>query len=161
MNQVAGHDVRRYAGGFDRESAALILGIQNDEAGLGPTIEEQPDLLDIVSGCANGGFWVAHLAERIVATIRLSRYGDRGALKKFFVDREHRGRSGPAKLLFDELVRKARALGLRAIFLDTPSVTTRAHAFYTPMGFVPVGRETLPPSCTYPDRDCLIFECRL
>ena len=161
MNQAEGYDVRRYAGGSDSEIAALILGIQNDEVGVNLTIEEQPDLLDIVSSYANGGFWVARRRERIVGTIGLSRYGDRGALKKFFIAREHRARSGPAKLLFDELVREARTLGLRAIFLDTPSVATRAHAFYTRMGFVAVGRETLPASYTFPDRDCLIFECRL
>lgn len=39
--------IEPYRGAYDNEIISLILGIQNDEAGIGLSIQEQPDLLDI------------------------------------------------------------------------------------------------------------------
>ena len=39
--------IETYSGRFDDEIIALILSIQNDEAKIGLTLQEQPDLLDI------------------------------------------------------------------------------------------------------------------
>ncbi len=36
----------------------MVLGIQNDEAALDRTIDDQPDLLDIAGAYREGGFWV-------------------------------------------------------------------------------------------------------
>lgn len=43
-----------YRGGRDEEIAELILSIQNKEAGVDLSIEEQPDLLDIVHAYRDG-----------------------------------------------------------------------------------------------------------
>ena len=39
--------IETYSGKFDDEIITLILSIQNDEAKIGLSIQEQPDLLDI------------------------------------------------------------------------------------------------------------------
>ena len=39
--------IETYNGRFDNEIIALILSIQNDEAQIGLSLQEQPDLLDI------------------------------------------------------------------------------------------------------------------
>nr|WP_294501458.1 hypothetical protein [uncultured Rhodopila sp.] len=51
--------IHAYSGGRDREVANLILSIQNGEAGLSLSVEDQPDLLDIASTYRDGGFWIA------------------------------------------------------------------------------------------------------
>ncbi|GJE60981.1 hypothetical protein MPOCJGCO_3100 [Methylobacterium trifolii] len=83
--------IERYFGGRDGEVADLVLSIQNGEAGLTLTVDEQPDLLDIKASYDRGGFWVATLDGKIVGTIGLLRYAKRGALKKFFVAKDHKG----------------------------------------------------------------------
>ncbi len=47
--------IHAYNGGRDREVANLILSIQNGEAGLSLSVEDQPDLLDIASTYRDGG----------------------------------------------------------------------------------------------------------
>ena len=65
-----------YTGGRDQEVAELILSIQNVEAGLGLSVEDQPDLRDIADAYRNGGFWIAvDDREAIVGTIGLLAYG--------------------------------------------------------------------------------------
>lgn len=39
--------IETYSGKFDDEIISLILSIQNDEAKIGLSLQEQPDLLDI------------------------------------------------------------------------------------------------------------------
>ena len=55
---------------FQQAVIALILHIQNDEAGIGLSLEEQPDLLDIPRAyAAPGGFWLAVEGEELLGTI--------------------------------------------------------------------------------------------
>ena len=78
--------IRDYQGDRDQEVADLVLSIQNGEAGLGLTIDDQPDLLRIAKEYRDGGFWVAlDSREAIVGSIGLLVYGRIGVLKKFFV----------------------------------------------------------------------------
>ncbi|MEG3086908.1 GNAT family N-acetyltransferase [Sphingomonas sp. PB4P5] len=151
------YEVDRYHGGRDDEVAALILSIQNDEAGLNLTVADQPDLLDVAASYRDGGFWIAQHDGSIVGTIGLLNHGGRGALKKFFVAPEHRGPGGPAMQLFTAVLNAARARGHHDLFLDTPSVASRSHAFYRRVGFVECSRSTLPRDYQFPDRDSLIF----
>lgn len=155
------YDILRYSGGRDEEVAELILSIQNQEAGLALSLADQPDLLDIASSYRNGGFWIALYAGRVVGTLGLLDHAKCGILKKFFVAKDHRGPNGPARLLFKQLLRAAAACGHREIFLDTPSVATRSHAFYRRAGFELGVRADLPPGYEFPDRDSLIFRLRL
>lgn len=156
-----GFNVREYQGGRDADIATLILSIQNGEAGLDLTIEEQPDLIDISSSYASGGFWIAIDDDRIIGTIGLLDLAGRGVLKKFFVAASYRGSEGPACLLFEALLRRADELGLSDIVLDTPSIASRSHAFYTRSGFRPITQAELPEGYAYPDRSSHLFQLSL
>jgi GNAT superfamily N-acetyltransferase len=154
--------IHAYNGGRDREVANLILSIQNGEAGLSLSVEDQPDLLDIASTYRNGGFWIAvDDSDTIVGTLGLLAYGCIGILKKFFVAVPFRGRGGPAFELLDYLLHRARELGMTDIVLDTPSVATRSHAFYARNGFKPASSGDLPVGYKYHDRDSLLFRRHL
>lgn len=156
------YQIKHYEGGRDADVANMVLQIQNGEQGLGLTIEDQPDLNDIASAYRDGGFWIAETGGEVVGTIGLLRYGPRqAALKKFFIPAEHRGPTGPARALFDQLMAFARKEGIEELFLDTPAAATRSHAFYRKAGFVEVGREALPADYIFPDRGSVIFRLEL
>lgn len=147
-----------YDGGRDPEVAALILTIQRVDVGLFVPIEEQPELLDLGAAYRDGGFWVAMAGSEIVGTVGMMRYGASGVLKKLFVRHDHRGPGGAAHGLYDKAIEWAEARDLAAIFLDTPSIATRSHAFYRRRGFRVVDRTELPEGYDFPDRDSLIFK---
>ncbi len=144
----------------------LILHIQNVEAGIGISAEDQPDILAIQSCYLDneGGFWVAlDDAGQVVGTIGLQRKGATiGVLKKFFVRADYRGvTDGPAARLYAALIAFAAAAGIRIIVLDTPSVATRSHAFYKRVGFKQIDKAELPVAYDYPDRSSLLFRLDL
>lgn len=155
---MSGYEILDYRGERDTEVAALILTIQRVDVGLHVPIEEQPELLDIAHAYRDGGFWVAVASGEIVGTIGMMRYGESGILKKLFVRHDHRGPSGASHGLYDKAVNWAGMHNLNSIFLDTPSVATRSHAFYQRRGFRIVDRSQLPEGYDFPDRDSLIFK---
>lgn len=147
---------------------SLVLGIQNGEAKIGLTLEEQPDLQDIGGYFLSdgGGFWVALREDgdgvddgAVIGCIGLQkRENGCGILKKFFVAKPFRGReSGVAAALFKALMDHAARCRMKALVLDTPSVATRSHGFYRRAGFVRVTGEDLPVAYDFPDRDSLLF----
>ena len=152
-------EIEAYSGKYDGEIVSLILGIQNQEAGIGRSLEEQPDLKDI-RGCyqdGGGQFWVALSDGRVVGTLGLMLREDGCAvMKKFFVDREYRSqRVGLA--LYKRLLSHAEKTGVRHILLDTPSVAHASHRFYETAGFRRITPAELPIPYTYPDRDSLLY----
>lgn len=154
--------IRDYEGGRDPEIADLVLSIQNDEAGLDLSVDDQPDLLRIAETYRGGGFWVAvDGRDAIVGSIGLLVYGRIGVLKKFFVAKTYRGNGGPAFGLLDALLTRGRVLGLTDIVLDTPSVATRSHAFYERNGFRRATASDLPPAYDYPDRNSILYRLQL
>ena len=155
---VSNFEIVNYLGGRDTEVATLILAIQREEVGLHVPIEEQPELLAIGHAYRGGGFWLAMAGSEIVGTIGMMRYGFSGVLKKLFVRKDYRGPNGAAHALYDKAVAWTITQGLDAIFLDTPSVATRSHAFYQRKGFRVVDRSELPDGYSFPDRDSLIFK---
>lgn len=155
---MPGYEIVDYDGRRDAEVAALILAIQRVDVGLDVSIEEQPELLDLAGAYRGGGFWVAVAGGEIVGTIGMMRYGASGVLKKLFVRHDYRGPGGASHGLYDKAMDWAVARGLTAIFLDTPSVATRSHAFYQRRGFRVVSRTELPKGYDFPDRDSLIFK---
>ena len=85
--------IETYSGAYDDEIISLILSIQNDEAGIGLSIQEQPDLLDIMQYYQQpgGNFWVALSDGRVIGTIGLMlKERHCAVLKKFFVKKEFR-----------------------------------------------------------------------
>lgn len=80
-----------YSSQYTAEIIKLILDIQNNEAKIGLTLEEQPDLSDIESYYRKSGgeFWVALSDGKVIGTIGLiMRENECAVMKKFFVKSE-------------------------------------------------------------------------
>lgn len=128
----------------------LILPIQQGEFGVPITAADQPDLARIpeVYQVGRGGFWVGLAKDRVVGTIGLIDFGrppgGGGALRKMFVQQDHRG-SGMAQALLDALLAHAQKQGLPGIWLGTLPHMSAAHRFYELNGFRRVVPEGLPP----------------
>jgi len=73
---------------YKQQIIDLILHIQNDEAKINLSLEEQPDLLDIPA-CyekEGGEFWLALEGDTVIGTLALMNKGNgNGVLKKGFV----------------------------------------------------------------------------
>jgi N-acetylglutamate synthase-like GNAT family acetyltransferase len=149
-----------YRSEFKNGVIDLILTVQNVEAGLNITLEQQPDLLTIESNYlqSGGGFWVA-VSEPgdVIGSIGLQRETESIAvLKKFFVKDGYRG-AGVAAGLFDKLLAFSDLNGIKTIILDTPAVASRSHGFYIKKGFRQIDKSQAPIKYDYPDRDSLLF----
>lgn len=151
--------IETYSGKYTDEIISLILGIQNGEAGIGLSLSEQPDLLDISRFYQRDGgeFWLALDGGEVIGTIGLMRKEkDCAVLKKFFVKKEYRSQKiGLA--LYRELRAFAENAGVRHILLDTPSVARASHRFYERSGFRRIRAEELPVPYSYPDRDSFLY----
>lgn len=85
--------IETYSGKYDKEIVSLILDIQNNEAKINLSLEEQPDLLDINRYYQqNGGeFWIALSDNCVIGTVGLMlKEKNYAVLKKFFVKKEFR-----------------------------------------------------------------------
>ena len=131
-----------------KEVADLILHIQNAEFGIPITLELQPDLNEIPGfyQTNNGNFLIAKIDNKIIGTISLLDIGNRkGALRKMFVDRDHRGKEfGVGQKLLNTLVDWTRQKGFTEIFLGTTEKFTRAQRFYEKNGFKEIEKQELP-----------------
>lgn len=111
-------EIETYSGKWDKEILSLILSIQNDEAKIGLSLQEQPDLLDIHRSYQQPGgqFWIALSDGKVVGTIGLLLKDDHCAvLKKFFVKKEFRSQKVGLSL-YRELLAYAIGKGVRCIF---------------------------------------------
>ncbi|MCD7741461.1 MAG: GNAT family N-acetyltransferase [Ruminococcus sp.] len=137
----------------------LILHIQNEEYKIDLTLDEQPDLMDIVSFYQKGGgeFWVAINDGEIIGTIAFMNYGDSNAvLKKFFVRSDYRGK-GIGLALYLNAYNYLVEHNYHKILLDTPSIAKDSHHFYQKAGFKRITACDLPFHYEYPDRDSYLF----
>ena len=151
--------IETYSGKFDSEIISLILSIQNDEAKIGLSLQEQPDLLDIHRSYQQPGgeFWIALADGRVIGTIGLMLKENHCAiLKKFFVKKEFRSQK-VGLALYNELLRYAAGKGVRHILLDTPAVAHASHRFYEKAGFYKITAAELPVPYAYPDRDSILY----
>ncbi len=151
--------IETYCGKYDDEIRSLILGIQNDEAKIGLSLQEQPDLLDIRRNYQQSGgeFWIALSDGRVIGTIGLMvKERHCAILKKFFVKKEFRSQK-VGLALYHKLLNYARDRGVHHILLDTPSVAHASHRFYEKAGFRKIGTEELPVPYSYPDRDSILY----
>ncbi|MCE3282420.1 MAG: family acetyltransferase [Chitinophagaceae bacterium] len=145
---MAAVEIEIYTEGYKDDVARLILGIQNNEFNISITLAQQPDLEEIPGfyQVGNGNFWIAKLGEKLVGTIALKDIGDKqGALRKMFVDRDHRGKEwSTAEKLLDTLLDWSRQKGLAEIFLGTTAQFLAAQRFYEKNGFVEIEKKALP-----------------
>lgn len=151
--------IETYSGKFDEEIISLILSIQNDEAKIGLSLEEQPDLLNIHRSYQQSGgeFWIALSEDEVIGTIGLMLKEKHCAvLKKFFVKKAFRSQKiGLA--LYNELIKYAVSKDVHNIILDTPAVAHASHRFYEKAGFCRIDAAELPVPYFYPDRESILY----
>ncbi len=152
-------EIIKYQDIYKQQVIDLILHIQNSEAKINLTIEEQPDLLEVpLYYEKNGGaFWIAVEKEKVIGTIAFMNYGSGNAvLKKFFVRSDWRNQKiGYA--LYEKLITFLKDEKYKRVLLDTPSVATTSHRFYEKAGFRKITKENLPFRYEYPDRDSYLY----
>ena len=159
IGEVIVLQIETYSGKYDGEIISLILDIQNKEAKIDLSIEEQPDLLDINHYYQQDGgeFWIALSEKKVIGTIGLMLKEQKCAvMKKFFVKKEFRSqKTGLA--LYNELLDFAEKVVVQHIILDTPSVAHASHKFYEKAGFHKINTSELPIAYSYPDRDSILY----
>ncbi|MCM1111661.1 MAG: GNAT family N-acetyltransferase [Muribaculum sp.] len=124
-------DIITYQETYQKQIIDLILHIQNDEAKIHLSLEEQPDLLDIPRYYQKDGgeFWLAIEDGMVIGTLALMNYGNgNGVLKKGFVDKAYRKR-GVLTELYRILLDYAITHGMKQLLFDTPSVAVNCHRF--------------------------------
>jgi ribosomal protein S18 acetylase RimI-like enzyme len=116
------------------EAKALILdGLKDHWGTIDPA--RNPDLGDIAGSYAGGGFLVAAMGARIVATgAFLPRENGVAEIVRMSVARDVR-RQGIGSAVLRRLLEDARAAGFRKIILETTSTWNEAIAFYERHGF--------------------------
>ncbi len=152
-------EIITYQEQYRKQIIDLILHIQNDEAKINLSIDEQPDLLDIPKYYEeNGGeFWIAIEDGKVIGTLALMNKGNGNAvLKKGFVRAEDRKR-GILSQLYDRLLSFAELKGITTFIFDTPSVATNCHQYFEKRGYRKILKEELPFDYTYPDRDSYLY----
>lgn len=152
-------NITMYQTQYRQQIIDLILHIQNDEANINLSIEEQPDLLDIpLYYEKNGGaFWVAVKNEEVIGTIAFMNYGNGNAvLKKFFVRSDWR-KQKIGYALYQTLLEHLQQQHYKQVLLDTPSVAEASHRFYEKAGFRKISKANLPFPYQYPDRNSYLY----
>ena len=156
-------EIIKYQDKYKKQVTDLILHIQNDEAKINLSIQEQPDLLDINSYYEKngGGFWVAIENDEVIGTFAFMNYGNgKAVLKKFFVRADWRDKKiGFA--LYKTVIEYLKQNGYKQALLDTPSVAYKSHNFYEKAGFKRIKKEALPFHYEYPDRDSYLYLLKL
>lgn len=153
-------EIVRYNDIYKEDIVRLILHIQNEEAGINLSLQEQPDLSDVETFyLQNGGyFWVAlNEQNEVIGTIALmNKGGGMGVLKKFFVRADYRSQKVGFQL-YKTLLEFCAKRGIDTLILDTPSVAKASHKFYERNGFVRITKDELPIPYEYPDRDSYLY----
>lgn len=130
---------------FDRkyqdDMVNFILDIQQNEFDVAITIDDQPDLLNIILHYEEKGgiFLLAMDSENdnVIGTIALVRLDDnKSALKKVFVDPKYRGDYKVGQKLLDTIFDFVRETAIEKIYLGSTAKMTRAHNFYKKNGFI-------------------------
>ncbi|MCM1537709.1 MAG: GNAT family N-acetyltransferase [bacterium] len=155
-------EIITYQDAYRQQIIDLILHIQNDEAKIGLSLEEQPDLLDIPNFYEKDGgqFWLATEDGRLIGTLALMNKGNgNGVLKKGFVDAACRKR-GVLTALYRTLLTYAKEHRMKQLLFDTPSVAVNCHRFFEKEGYVRITRDELPFAYEYPDRDSYLYLLR-
>lgn len=152
-------NIIEYTDNYAQQVIDLILHIQNNEAKINLSIDEQPDLLDVKKYYFNnkGNFWLAVEGNELIGTIGLMNKGNgNGVLKKFFVCRNYRNKKiGLA--LYEKLYEYAVENNFKYLLLDTPSVALSSHKFYKKAGFNKIDKTQIPFEYDYPDRDSYLY----
>lgn len=146
--------IQTYSNIYQKQVENLVLGIQNDEFGLGLTAQDQPDLPNIEEFYKNGRFWVAlNENDQLMGTIGIEPLTDgQASLRKMFLDKSMRGNKDEnlAQRLFETLLQYAQEKGYQELWLDTPPPAKAAHRFYERNGFELMPSERTPSTYKHP-----------
>lgn len=156
-------EIITYQEKYRQEIIDLILHIQNDEAKISLSLEEQPDLLDIPTYYEkNGGkFWLTVEDNMVIGTLALMNMGNgNGILKKGFVKKEYR-KCGILTELYQNLLAYAKENNMRQLMFDTPSVASDCHRFFEKAGYRRISKNEQPFEYEYPDRNSYLYLLRL
>lgn len=152
-------EIIKYSEEYKQQIIDLILHIQNDEAKIHLSIEEQPDLLNVPDyyDKNGGGFWIAVDEGKVIGTFAFMNYGNGNAvLKKFFVRADWRSKK-VGLALYQTVIGYLKENGYKQALLDTPSVATASHLFYERAGFRRIRKSEIPFHYEYPDRDSYLY----
>jgi GNAT superfamily N-acetyltransferase len=131
--------IQTYSDIYQKKVEKLVLGIQNDEFGLGLTAQDQPDLPNIAEFYKNGCFWVAlDENDQLMGTIGIEPLtGGQASLRKMFLDKSMRGNKDEnlAQRLFETLLQYAKEKGCYKMSLSSNLRREKAHQFYESLGF--------------------------
>lgn len=152
-------EIMTYQEKYKEQIIDLILDIQNNEAKINLTLDEQPDLKDIKSCYEKDGgeFWIAVDNGKVIGTLALMNKGDGNAvLKKGFVRADYR-KQGILGKLYDELLEFANSKNMHVFVFDTPSVATNCHNFFEKRGYRRISKDDIPFDYDFPDRDSYVY----
>ena len=136
--------ISQFENRYTQDVIDIVLHFQNDGTRPIVSVDDQPDLLNIVDEYINkgGNFWIAKNA----------------VLKKFFVYEDYQGAPNHVgRKLYDVLLSFALEKGYKTILLDTLHNTERAHKFYHKVGFRQIKETELPIKFSHPYKDCDFF----
>lgn len=153
--------ISQFKNEFTKDVIDIVLHFQNDGTRPIVSVDDQPDLLNIVGEYIDkgGNFWIAEDDNKLIGTIGIMPYStDIAILKKFFVYEQWQGEPYHiGKRLYAELLDFAKEKGYKTLLLDTPYNTERAHKFYEKAGFQKISEEDLPIKFSHPYKDCDFF----
>ncbi len=152
-------EIMTYQEKYKDQIINLILDIQNNEAKINLSLDEQPDLKDIRTCYEKDGgeFWIALEDDEVIGTLALmNKENGNAVLKKAFVKAEYR-KNGILSLLYDELLKFAKEKKIHRFVFDTPSVATDCHQFFEKRGYQKITKEEIPFEYDFPDRDSYIY----
>lgn len=153
--------ISQFENRYTQDVIDIVLHFQNDGTRPIVSVDDQPDLLNIVDEYINkgGNFWIAKNDEILIGTIGIMPYSNEIAvLKKFFVYEDYQGAPNHVgRKLYDVLLSFALEKGYKTILLDTLHNTERAHKFYHKVGFRQIKETELPIKFSHPYKDCDFF----
>lgn len=153
--------ISQFKNEYTKDVIDIVLHFQNDGTRPIVSVDDQPDLLNIVGEYIDkgGNFWIAEDDNKLIGTIGIMPYSsDIAILKKFFVYEQWQGAPYHiGRKLYAELLDFAKEKGYKTILLDTPYNTERAHKFYEKAGFQKISEEDLPIKFSHPYKDCDFF----
>jgi len=97
------------------------------------------------SAAPNQKFWVAVSGDMVGGSVGVYIINDDiGVLKRFFVAKEYRGKTGISQQLFDIAADYLKSIGIKEMYLGTMQQFVAAQHFYTKNGFREIGKHELP-----------------
>lgn len=114
---------------------AYLMDVFDQEWGGKPYFMKDLEDIDAFYGDEKSGFWMVIDGDQIIGTVALKDYGHgRAYLKRMFVSKSYRG-SGIAQQMLETVLRFAKKVAYKSVYLGTGEKNQAAVCFYTKEGF--------------------------